>query len=86
MSSHNASTPAPALDLEASPVPHQVGWAIMDTQGQIVKSSDNGGEPSQDWPLLFQMLQQVTATQELLWTVGAHIIFFAVMQHLVDFQ
>ena len=44
--------PAPILDLEASPVPSQLAFAVLDLKGSIIR----GQLSSKDATLLFQML------------------------------
>eukprot|EP00934_Nitzschia_sp_Nitz4_P002799 Nitzschia sp. Nitz4//scaffold4_size323378//59131//59379//NITZ4_000628-RA/size323378-processed-gene-0.264-mRNA-1//1//CDS//3329553303//2789//frame0 len=43
------------IDLEASPIAGQTGWAVLDLQGELVKSSEF---LEQDRTLLLQLLQQ----------------------------
>jgi hypothetical protein len=43
------------LDLEASPIPGQTGWAVMDLQGTVIRCQSF---QDQDCKLLFQMLQE----------------------------
>jgi hypothetical protein len=43
------------LDLEASPIPGQTGWAVLDLQGAVVRCQSL---QDQDCKLLFQMLQE----------------------------
>mmetsp|Transcript_124048 Transcript_124048/g.185397 ORF Transcript_124048/g.185397 Transcript_124048/m.185397 type:complete len:100 (+) Transcript_124048:233-532(+) len=43
------------LDLEASPIPGQTGWAVLDLQGTVVRCQSL---QDQDCKLLFQMLQE----------------------------
>ena len=45
------------LDLDASPVQGQMGWAVMDLQGRVLR---NVGLSQQDTSLLFQILQEST--------------------------
>jgi hypothetical protein len=45
-------------DLDASPIPGQQGWAVLDLKGQIVRSN---GFQEQDAGILFQMLQESTS-------------------------
>jgi hypothetical protein len=49
------------LDLDASPIPGQMGWAALDLQGTIVR---NNQLSEQDAGVLFQMLQESTALCE----------------------
>ena len=46
-----------ALDLDASPIAGQTGWAILDLQGQILKQSSSSSImlPKNDVAILFQM-------------------------------
>ena len=45
------------LDLDASPVQGQMGWAVMDLQGRVLR---NVGLSQQHTSLLFQILQEST--------------------------
>jgi hypothetical protein len=42
------------LDLDASPIAGQTGWAILDLQGSILKQSSSSFQPN-DVAILFQM-------------------------------
>ena len=47
------------LDLDASPVPGQIGWAVLNQSGEILRKSSEFVE--EDAPVLFQMLQESTS-------------------------
>lgn len=62
-----AGVPAPiSLDLDASPIAGQTGWAVLDLQGHILKHNSLSTNDSQ---ILFQMLQEsagvMNATKKL---------------------
>lgn len=44
------------LDLDTSPIPGQIGWAVLDTKGVLLQKSNELVE--KDIQLLFQMLQE----------------------------
>lgn len=48
------------LDLDASPISGQTGWAVMDLNGQLLKSNSL---LERDALLLFQMLQESATIQ-----------------------
>lgn len=53
----SSSPPPPMLDLDASPIAGQTGWAVLDLQGNVLKSNSLSAVDT-DAPILFQMLQQ----------------------------
>lgn len=63
MSNGAITTPSPALDLAASPLPGQVAFCVLDLKGNVVGhstgSDDNKPPVLQDAPTLFQMLQEI---------------------------
>jgi hypothetical protein len=62
MTSVSSLSSAPILlDLDASPISGQTGWAVLDFQGQVLKSNSF---LDQDARLLFQMLQETAKQQE----------------------
>lgn len=52
----------PLLDLESSPVQNQIGCAVLDLHGQMVRGQ---GINEQDAEILFQMLLEVANLQEV---------------------
>ena len=55
------ATSLPMLDLDASPIAGQIGWAVMDLNGQMIKSHSLN---ERDVSILFQMLQESTKIQD----------------------
>eukprot|EP00429_Kryptoperidinium_foliaceum_P009601 CAMPEP_0176002744 /NCGR_PEP_ID=MMETSP0120_2-20121206/807_1 /TAXON_ID=160619 /ORGANISM="Kryptoperidinium foliaceum, Strain CCMP 1326" /LENGTH=87 /DNA_ID=CAMNT_0017335347 /DNA_START=44 /DNA_END=307 /DNA_ORIENTATION=- len=51
------------LDLDASPIPNQTGWAVLDLNGHELKSNTM---KHSDVQLLFQMLQESASTTDSL--------------------
>jgi hypothetical protein len=61
MTSVLAATPTAApilLDLDASPIAGQTGWAVLDLNGNVLK---NNALSLHDAQILFQMLQESTS-------------------------
>ena len=54
------TTPPMMLDLDASPIAGQIGWAVMDLDGQMIKSNS---VKDKDISILFQMLQESAKIQ-----------------------
>jgi len=62
MTSVSSLSSAPILlDLDASPISGQTGWAVLDLQGQVLKCNSF---LDQDARLLFQMLQETAKQQQ----------------------
>ena len=54
------ATPPPMLDLDASPIAGQIGWAVLDIEGNMIKSH---ALKESDISILFQMLQESAKIQ-----------------------
>ncbi len=61
MSSATMSSASIMLDFDASPISGQAGWAVMDVNGQLLKSNTL---LERDARILFQMLQESTKAQD----------------------
>lgn len=53
----NMASPAPIVDLETNPIPHQAKFSVLNLQGVVLK----GDFPEKDALILFQMLADVGA-------------------------